>query len=289
MGTPLPRNSPLGKHADLGKATQKKLKDQLRYELAEVKKESGKTHEELAQDLGYQGGASVSRWLSGGDPIPPKAAKKLDELGFETSLGASFTELQEAYKKAKGPTRRLRTRTADTFDIFLASPMASLTKTSAYEKERKAARDLKDLFENQLGYSVYYAGEKLESKEEFDSPLAAAERNFDALHNSRYFVLLSVTKAERPSSVTVEAGYALGWEIPSIYLVPHAKHLPFVLRSLSSHKSNDLPPVRIELVGSGKQAVGFMRHNGRKLFKELEEQAATATPRGTSRRRGKGR
>jgi transcriptional regulator with XRE-family HTH domain len=288
LGTPLPRNSPLGEHDDLSKATQKKLKDQLRWELAEVKKQSGKTHEDLAGELGYQGGASVSRWLSGGDPVPPKAAKALDELGYKTTIGVSFTELQEAYRKAKGPTRPPSTKTADTFDIFLASPMASLTKKSAFDKERKAAKDLKELFEEELDYSVYYAGEKLESKEEFDSPVAA-ERNFDALRNSSYFVLLSVTKADRPSSVTVEAGYALGCEIPSIYLLPHAKHLPFVLRSLGSHKSNDLPPVRIELVGSSRQAVSFVRHNGRRLLKELDEEVATATPPGTSRRRPKSR
>jgi len=289
LGTPLPRNSPLRKQADLGKTTQKKLKDQLRWELAEVKKASGKTHEELAGDLGYKGGAIVSKWLSGGDPVPPKAAKALDGLGYTTTIGVSFAELQEAYRKAKGPTRRPRTKTADTFDIFLASPMESLTKDSAYAKERKAAKDLKELLEDQLGYSVYYAGEKIESKEELDPPLVAAERNFDALRNSNSFILLSVTKAARPSSVTVEAGYALGWEIPSIYLVPHAKYLPFILRALGPHGSNNLPPVRIEWVASSKEAVNFVRHNGRRLLKELDEEVATATPRGTSRRRPKSR
>jgi hypothetical protein len=151
--------------------------------------------------------------------------------------------------------------------------MASLATRKAFETERKAARDLKEVFENFFDFTVYYAGETLESKEEFDSPLSAAEQNFDALRDSRFFVLLSVSKATKPSSVTVEAGYALGCGIKSLYLVRNLEHLPFVLRGLNAHESTDLPPVQIETVDSSERAIGLIRKHGSEIFNRLEGKA----------------
>ncbi|MGN6816258.1 MAG: hypothetical protein ACTHK3_09255 [Solirubrobacterales bacterium] len=294
MDAPPPRNSPLRKKHDLSEASAKQLRLQLRYELSRVKEETGLGPEKLALKLGYSSGASVSKWLNGHAVVSEKCAKELDRQGYRTDIGWSFAQLQQAYATATKHAGGAKAGSADRhYDLFLASPMASLSGKPAYEKERKAARDLKESIENFLGYSVYYAGETLESKVEFDSPLVAAEQNFDALHNARFFVLLSVSKATKPSSVTVEAGYALARRIPSLYLVRNVEHLPFVLRSLGSHKSPDLPAVDVEVVESAERAVGLMRHQGKKILKRLEEQTrprkSESRPRSRKRaRRSKG-
>lgn len=267
-----PRKSPLSKNHDLSKATEGQLRQQLRYELAWVQEKSGLGPEKLAYELGYKSGASVSKWLNDHAAMPPRCAAKLDELGYSPYVGGSFRELHQAFTAAKaregGGSQRPRTH----YDLFLASPMASLDRKTSYETERKAARDLKHAIENFLGLTVYYAGETLESKVEFDSPLVAAEQNFDALHNARYFVLLSVSKAKRPSSVTVEAGYALARRTPSLYLVRNTEHLPFVLRALGPHKTPHLPAVDIEVIESGERAVGLMKRQGEEILTRLERE-----------------
>lgn len=291
MVSPVPRHSPLSEHNGLDKAPAKKLREQLRFELDLVKTKTGMTEEELAHHLGFQGGASVSKWLTGRDPVSRKAALALDRSGHTTSIGKTFEEIQKAYRAATGTTpAKSQIRSPETYDVFLASPMASLSGPKAYETERQAARDLKEVFENFFDYSVYYAGEALESEEEFDPSLVAAEQNFDALRNSRYFVLLSVSKATKPSSVTVEAGYALGCGVPSLYLVSNAEHLPFLLRALGSHKSPDLPPVHVEMmVNSSKKAVGLMRKHGTGILSRLDERAVPSKPRRIARQKKKTR
>lgn len=265
-----PRKSPLSKNHDLSKATARQLRQQLRYELERVQEKTGHGPEALAYELGYKSGASVSKWLNDHAAMPLRCAVKLDELGYRPHVGKTFWELHQAFSAARAREGGGTKPSWPHYDLFLASPMASLDNKTSYHTERQAARDVKHAIEHFLGLSVYYAGETLESKVEFDSPLVAAEQNFDALHNARYFVLLSVTKAKKPSTVTVEAGYALARKIPSLYLVRNIEYLPFVLRSLGSHKAPQLPAVDIEVIESGERAVGLMKRQGEKILSRLE-------------------
>jgi hypothetical protein len=282
-----PQKSPLSKNHDLSKATEGQLRQQLRYELGRAQKKSGLGREDFAFELGYKSVASVTKWLNDHVAVTLRCAAKLDELGYEPYVGKSFRELHQAYTAAKtreGGGQRSRIH----YDLFLASPMASLDTKTSFETEHQAACDVKYAIEHFLGLSVYYAGETVKSKVDFDSPLVAAEQNFDALHNARYFVLLSVSKAKKPSSVTVEAGYALARGIPSLYLVSNTQHLPFVLSSLGSHKAPQLPAVDIEVVESGERAVGLIKRQGEEILTRLEaETLSQRRPQAKRRTKGK--
>lgn len=265
------KRSPLTKGSDLMLASSEALRAQLRYEIWEIKRQSEATNEELALELGYRNGSSVTKWLNDHAPVSVDCAKTLDRLGKTPTIGGTFTDLRKAYTQVSRGISREKPRGSRTYDVFLASPMASVEGSEEYEVERQAARDVKEALENYCDLSVYYAGESLESKEEFDSPVVAAEENFDALESAQRFVLLALGKVTRPSSIYVEAGYALARKLPSLYLVRHPVALPFVLRSLNQHERNEkLPTVSVEYVESGARAVGLFRKHGDAIFTRLD-------------------
>jgi hypothetical protein len=293
-----PKRSPLSPGSDITEAGPEVLQEQLRFEVGEVKANSEVTNLELALDLGFAGEGSVSKWLNGHGPVSEKGALALDALGHVPTIGGSFAELQRAYIRARrrgGPRRR---RKPGIYDVFLSSPMASVNGTGAYAIERAAANDLKAALEDYCDMTVYYAGGDIESQEEFDSPVAAAEANFEALRTATYFVLLTVHDAPepdggpplRPTSVHVEAGFALAENKPSLYLVRDHDSLPFMLRQLGEHSSKALPRVSVEKVDSGQRAISLIRHHGIDLLGRLAGKASSSRGAGgRARRQGRDR
>ncbi len=266
-----PKLSPLPPGADLESASEDLLREQMRYELWEIKQQSEATNEVLAHRLGFEHASSVTKWLNDHAPLSINGAKALDGLGHEPSVGGTFVELRKAYARAsRGMLGRIPPAPRSC-DVFLASPMASLPDSEEYKIEREAAQDVKVALENYCDFSVYYAGDTLESQEEFDSPAVAAEENFKALATAQQFVLLAIGEViTKPSSIYVEAGYALARGLPSLYLVRGPEALPFVLRSLSQHeRSRVLPQVSVEYVESKARAVGLVRKHGRTIFTRL--------------------
>jgi nucleoside 2-deoxyribosyltransferase len=165
--------------------------------------------------------------------------------------------------------------------------MASAEGTEEYRLERRNAQEIKRALETWCDFSVYYAGQNLESEEDFETPEIAAEVNFTALDDAKFFVLLVQTPLNRPSSVHVEAGYALAKGIPSLYIVPSHDALPFVLRKLGEQRADGLPPVTIQY-STAEEAVRLLKKHGIEVFERLERltQQAAAPPRraaGTAR------
>lgn len=220
--------------------------------------------------LHYANASTVTKWLSGQSVVSVSAARRLDELGQTTSIEATFTVLRDAYTAASRRRGRAPSPGAGAFDVFLASPMASACTLATYESERSVARDVKMALETWCGFSVYYAGDAIETAAEFDTPEIAAEANFDALTRSHFFVLLALSAPTNPSSVFVEAGFALARHLPSLYLVHGPDVLPFVLRTLGQHQQQSLPPVSLQFVESAGQAVALVKRNGGQLFERLE-------------------
>lgn len=282
-----PKRSPLSPGADLESASETLLCEQMRYELWEIKLQSEATNETLAHELGYKNASSVTKWLNDLAPLSKNGAQALDNLGRKPTVGNSFVELRKAYARASRGMVGRTPQAPRSYDVFLASPMASLPDSEDYKIEREAAKDVKTAIENFCGFTVYYAGDALESQEEFDSPVVAAEENFKALETAQQFVLLAIGEViSRPSSIYVEAGYALAQNLPSLYLVREPDALPFVLRSLNQHqRSRALPRVSVEYVKSKERAVGLVRKHGRDIFTRLNGSSGRGTSAGRGRKR----
>ncbi len=205
-------------------------------------------------------------------------AKKLDAgieidgkpFPTETVLGVAWTQLVEAHRAARNQAGRVIRIKPSACDVFLASPMASI-EGAEYEAERRAALDVKKALENHCNFSVYYAGSGLSSSREFEAADAATETNFRALAEASYFVLLMTRPLQRPSSVFVEAGWALANWTPSLYLVPDLSLLPYCLRELHEHLAPDLlPPVRWHLTTDMDTAADFIRNQGNVVFERID-------------------
>jgi len=244
------------------------FKQQLCFELHEVKERQKCSNSDLAARLHYANASTVTKWLSGQSVVSVAAARRLDELGETTSIEATFSALRDAYTRASRRRGQGGPHGAGSFDVFLASPMASTGTRHAYESERSAARDVKAALETWCGFSVYYAGDAIETDADFDTPEMAAEANFEVLSRSHFFLLLALSQPADPSSVYVEAG-ALARHLPSLYLVPGPEVLPFVLRTLSQHQQQSLPPVCLQFIDGADQAVAFVKRNGAQLFERL--------------------
>jgi transcriptional regulator with XRE-family HTH domain len=268
-------SAPIRSEDELSRAAKGQVRKQIRYELSRVLDQYGLSQEQLAHRLGYNDGASISKWLGGHSRLSKNGAKRLDDEGFETSLGVSFTSLLAlSVAKSSDPRRddSLRPDFPEA-DVFLASPMAALGTAADYDTVRKSALELCTVLENYCQFSVYYGGRDLPSDDEFEAPDFAAETNFRVLEACRYFVLMTTEGVHtRPSSVWVEAGYALALQKPSLYLVTDPSMLPYALRAINQHQVPELlPPVSIEYVASAAKAIALVRQQGPSIFSRLDE------------------
>jgi hypothetical protein len=232
-------------------------------------KGGGLTNGGLAEKIDYSESA-IAKWASGAAAISMAGAEALDTAGYEPSVGNSFVHLVENYRAAKVRSGRANDLLNREYDVYLASPMASTTSDRNYEVERKAALDVKRAIEIWCKLSVFYAGEELESRVHFRPPELSADSNFKALRGARFFVLLLLTPIRHPSSIFIEAGYALAMSIPALYIAPEIKDIPFVLRKLTEHSSREvLPPVSLQYHSKPDGAVSLIQHHGTQLFDRL--------------------
>jgi hypothetical protein len=263
--------APITDDEQLETASVARLSAHLGWELQQVKDDLGCSNQVLANELGYTSSSTVTRWLNQYAVVSVDAAKKLDELGFRPQVGGSFAALRQAYKQAS-KRRPGGLPQPGSYEVFLASPMESAADQDSYEAERQAALDLKRALETWCGFSVLYAGETLESGDAFETPEIAAETNFRILELAQFFILFTQTSLARPSSVHVEAGFALARKIPSLYFVPDPKALPYVLRKLGEHRTGQLlPAVSVQYVDTVDQAISLVKRHGPRIFERLAE------------------
>jgi GntR family transcriptional regulator len=113
------------------------------------------------------------------------------------------------------------------YRVFLSTPMAALAED--YETERKAARTLFDQL-SELAPPIYWAGERIESTDQFEAPDIASEKNFTALTAANAFVYLQQRELSHSTSALVELGVALASKKPITVFAPTEDCLPFALR-----------------------------------------------------------
>lgn len=235
---------PIRSVEELSRASVTRMRDQLAYEIARLLDLRGWTQEQLAHELGYESASPISRWVNGRGVVPAGRAAVLDRLIASTSIGVSFVELRAQYERNRRrypEDRRLVRRSSGARDVFLASPMASASGRDSYAMERERAGDLARIIESYCGYSVYYAGDEIESDADFEAPGIALAVNVEALRDSRHFVLLLTEPLVKPSSVWVEAGLALAYRKPLTLFVDAPQSLPYMLRQVAD--ARDVPGV----------------------------------------------
>lgn len=115
------------------------------------------------------------------------------------------------------------------YDVFLASPMASLDTDDDYKRYREGALRIEQALADHCGFdSVFYAGRDIPTRDEFEAHDLSLGEDFRAIAASRYFML--VYPERTPSSVIFEAGIALAMGKPAVYLVDKKSDLPFLLQ-----------------------------------------------------------
>jgi len=205
---------------ELDEVSLAKLEDHLLFELDELVAAVG-SQEELAKELGYASAASVSKILRRRLDLPLQKARTLDEKEFAPTVPElTFEALVSAISRARdgGPGT----------DVFLAVPMSA--SGDKYKADRRRAMEFVQLLRRQK-LSVYYAGEDINSADEFDAQNLAFKQNLAHLKTSRRFVLYlpHPPRSVRPSSIWVELGLALGWGLPATLFVPTLASVPFVV------------------------------------------------------------
>lgn len=112
--------------------------------------------------------------------------------------------------------------------VYISSPMATLSNDN-YNYFQKSMVGIQQALKNHCKASiVFYPGEKIPSKDQFDGKQKAIQNNFSKLAESEY--LLAVYPQCLASSVLTEIGYALALSKKIIVFVKNKSDLPYMLQ-----------------------------------------------------------
>lgn len=168
---------------------------------------------------------------------------------------------QALYKKSQ--TEQLN-RGELIYDVFISSPMASISGENEFQSHRDNVVKFKDYLRTYCGFSkIYDAGENKETQNDFDLQDISAKENIEALVRSKYFILIYPEKIT--SSVIFEAGIALSYKIPCIYFIKNTSDLPFLMQNLN----HVFPYIRIYKTKNIKAMCNVVKNNEMKLFADV--------------------
>lgn len=116
------------------------------------------------------------------------------------------------------------------YDAFVSAPMASL-KVGEYAVERQNVIKVVNCLRTDCGMgAVFFAGEAIETKEQFEPIPVSVEKDIEAIEHSDYFILIMTKKVA--SSSLFEAGYALALGKQCVYFVRSRRNLPFLMQHI---------------------------------------------------------
>lgn len=255
---------PILSREQLDCATPAMIDAQLNFEVRHLLARLDITQSAFANAIGY-GEGTISKWKSGQQRLSEGGAKSIDNAGYgPTTLGVSFSELLQLYRaRARSGTEQ---GSHTTWDIFLSMPMASAGPAD-YEKTLTDAQQIRAALEDHCGWQAFFAGADIPTINDFDTPDRALQTNCIAVRESARFMMALLYPLTRPSSVFVEAGFALALNKPSVYFVRDRQVLPYILREASVHSSAaGLPTVRVCEVADPAQLIGRIRRHKGALF-----------------------
>ncbi len=160
-------------------------------------------------------------------------ASKLSDKQLDKAFATWWPELdkslQQAAKKAIGGAEKFA------YEVFLSTPMAAFATDEEYKAGRAQFKKVFDALKAD-GLPVYWAAEKIESMQDFDTLDVSVLDDLKALQQSRRFVLIYPQRLA--TSALFEAGYALALKRFSHYFVRDRDDLPFLMRELAGSDQN---------------------------------------------------
>jgi hypothetical protein len=151
------------------------------------------------------------------------------------------------------------------YDVFLAAPMAGTETAEEYAAFRALCLDILADLRTHCGIrTAYFVGEKLHTREEFESMDVAAELDFDAIRQSARFLMLYPRKLV--SSVLSEAGFALAEGLPSVYLVRADGDLPYLLTMAGGLPHPRYPHVAVRKYATPEAISQMIANDGANFF-----------------------
>ena len=145
---------------------------------------------------------------------------------FQGNLRArNGQELLKAIREADKP--------AQTYDVFLAVPMAAYANEDEYQTARIEVLKVIEAFREYCKFTVYCAVEQCKTMKSFQTTDVSAKLDLKAIRNSRNFVMIYPRKIS--SSILVEAGFALAFRKYSVYFTTERKELPYMLQDLPNY------------------------------------------------------
>jgi hypothetical protein len=148
------------------------------------------------------------------------------------------------------------------YDFFVAAPMAAIKTDAQYIEHRAHVMEIIKTIQHSLKLKKYfYAGKDIHKLEEFETVDISAKHDMEAIKNSRYFILLSFQKLEKPSSVIYEAGFALALGKQSLYFGID-ENFPFLMKKVDSAFKH----VSIHTASSANEVMKIIKNNGVNLL-----------------------
>ncbi len=163
-------------------------------------------------------------------------------IGALATLGAAVITVIMTRQRAAAlgdslsSSREARAKMRHRYDVFVSSPLAAFASDDALAADHARVSKIVALLEDQFSFSVFWAGRNIRAKADFEAQDLSAQKDVQALLESKYFLLIYPEKLA--SSVLFEAGIALRSCLTSIYFVQDRSHLPFLMAQASQAFTN---------------------------------------------------
>jgi len=147
------------------------------------------------------------------------------------------------------------------YDLFVSAPMAAFDTEEEYKSSRESIFSMVRGIKKHCKFeSVFYAGEEISSFKEFDSEDLSITKDYEAVCNSKYFLLIYPQKIA--SSALIELGWAMVLNKRIIIFVKSHKDLPYLLNQADSVYRN----LSIYKYKTSSDVVDKFKNSGDELF-----------------------
>ncbi len=108
------------------------------------------------------------------------------------TLGAAvltvvLTRQRSAIFDTLSSSREARAKSRHRFDVFVSSPLAAFSTDAALAADHARVGKIVALLEDQLGYSVFWAGRNIREKSDFEAQDLSAQKDVQAFTNVRTY------------------------------------------------------------------------------------------------------
>ena len=148
--------------------------------------------------------------------------------------------LESFFSKQEKKTPKLPATAGDVKKVFLAAPMYSLnfSQALAYVTFRREMLQIAAMLERILSSKkqaceVHYVGSERMTESDFFHPSAALKYSVEKLNDTDCFIL--IYPENLPSSILVEAGWALAKDKSCLFFVHQNAQLPYMLQNASEY------------------------------------------------------